>query len=235
MFPNKNIVSAAVSSRLYRWYSGRQCLDPPLRAIVAPSVGSLPSQSTVNDPQQAVRSNSQEEIMTSMRDPFRTRRTMRWSICALTALAVTMYSDPLAAAEKWFGKGVLVAVSEKTVKTEDRPDHTLSIFDCDGAVINAEGKPFLDKARYQIVGLVDSGVSGHGYKTFTEADGSKVFAKYTVTQVKLPDILGTFEFTGGTGKYMGINGGGNFHVIMLSDAAQYDELRGEYTIPAATR
>jgi hypothetical protein len=99
-----------------------------------------------------------------------------------------------------------VAVSEKTVKTEDRPDHTLSIFDCDGAVINAEGKPFLDKARYQIVGLVDSGVSGHGYKTFTEADGSKVFAKYTVTQVKLPDILGTFEFTGGTGKYMGING-----------------------------
>jgi hypothetical protein len=173
--------------------------------------------------------------MTSMRDPFRTTRTMRWSICALTALAVTMYSDPLAAAEKWFGKGVLVAVSEKTVKTEDRPDHTLSIFDCDGAVINAAGKPFLDKARYQIVGLVDSGVSGHGYKTFTEADGSKVFAKYTVTQVKLPDILGTFEFTGGTGKYMGINGGGNFHVIMLSDAAQYDELRGEYTIPAATR
>jgi hypothetical protein len=78
-------------------------------------------------------------------------------------------------------------------------------------------------------------VSGHGYKTFTEADGSKVFAKYTVTQVKLPDILGTFEFTGGTGKYMGINGGGNFHVVMLSDAAQYDELRGEYTIPAATR
>jgi hypothetical protein len=45
-----------------------------------------------------------------------------------------------------------------------------------------------------------SGVSGHGYKTFTEADGSKVFAKYTVPQVKLPDILGTFEFTGGTGK-----------------------------------
>jgi hypothetical protein len=39
--------------------------------------------------------------------------------------------------------------------------------------------------------------------------------------VKLPDILGTFEFTGGTGKYMGIKGGGNFHVIMLSDAAQY--------------
>jgi len=47
--------------------------------------------------------------------------------------------------------------------------------------------------------VVDTGVIRGGYKTFTEADGSKVFAKYTVTEFKLPEVNGTFEFTGGTG------------------------------------
>jgi hypothetical protein len=132
---------------------------------------------------------------------------------------------------KWYGKGVIVATLNKSVSAQDLSDHSLMLFECDGAVVNAEGKPFLDKARYQLVGLVDSTVGGHGYKTFTEADGSKVFAKYTVIEAKLPNILGKFEFTGGTGKYAGITGGGDFHVMMLSDVTQYDELHGEYRIP----
>jgi hypothetical protein len=134
---------------------------------------------------------------------------------------------------QWFGRGVLVAVSSKSAKAEDRPDHNLSVAEYDGAVFNADGKPFLDKARYQIIDFTDSGVSAIGYKTFTEADGSKVFAKYTVKEVKLPDILGVFEFTGGTGRYAGITGGGEFHVGVVSDAAQWDELHGRYTIPAS--
>ena len=160
---------------------------------------------------------------------------MRWSIYTATALAISALCSPLSAAEtnKWFGKGVLVEVGGgKTVATEDQLDHKLMILDCDGAVVNADGKPFLDKARYQIVGIVDTAVGGHGYKTFTEADGAQVFAKYTVTELKLPDIKGTFEFTRGTGKYEGIKGGGNFHVMVLSDKTQYDELHGEYTLAA---
>ncbi len=160
---------------------------------------------------------------------------MRWSIYGATALAIAAFSSPMAVAEtnKWFGRGVLVEVGGgKTVTTEDQPDHKLMILDCDGAVANAEGKAFLDKARYQIVGIVDTAVGGHGYKTFTEADGAQVFAKYTVTEVKLPDIKGTFEFTRGTGKYAGITGGGNFHVTVLSDKTQFDELHGEYTLAA---
>jgi hypothetical protein len=44
----------------------------------------------------------------------------------------------------------------------------------DGAIHNANGKSFLDKARYQVVSVVDTGLIRGGYKTFTEADGSKV-------------------------------------------------------------
>jgi hypothetical protein len=38
-------------------------------------------------------------------------------------------------------------------------------------------------------------------------------------------------FTGGTGKYAGITGSGDYHVVLISDTALWDELRGEYKIP----
>jgi len=75
--------------------------------------------------------------------------------------------------DQWFGRGVLVAVSSKVAKAGDRPDHSLSVAEYDGAVFNADGKPFLDKARYQIIDFTDAGVSGIGYKTFTGIGGSK--------------------------------------------------------------
>src|SRR5690349_5752546 len=134
---------------------------------------------------------------------------------------------------QWFGRAVLVTVSSKTAKAQDRPDHTLSVTECDGVVFNADGKPFLDKARYQIVDFTDAGVSSIGYKTFTETDGSQVFAKYTLKEAKPPDLHGVFEFTGGTGRYAGITGGGEYHVVVVSDTALWDELHGRYTIPGS--
>jgi hypothetical protein len=103
----------------------------------------------------------------------------------------------------WHGLGVLVAVDKKAIKLEDRANHIVSITEFDGAVYNGDGKAFLDKARYQVVGLVDIGVGATGYKTFSDADGSKVFGKYTVTESKPP----------------------------VSDKAASDELEGEYKIP----
>jgi hypothetical protein len=134
---------------------------------------------------------------------------------------------------QWFGRAVLVTTSTKAAKVEDRADHTLSVTECDGVVFNGDGKPFLDKARYQIVDFTDAGATAIGYKTFTEADGSKVFAKYTLKEAKLPHLRGAFEFKGGTGKYAGITGGGQYHVVIVSDTALWDELRGEYKIATA--
>jgi len=133
----------------------------------------------------------------------------------------------------WFGRAVLVATSKKSAKVEDRANHTLSVTEYDGVVFNGDGKPFLDKARYQVVDFTDAGTSSIGYKTFTEEDGSKVFAKYTLKEAKLPHLRGVFEFIGGTGKYTGITGNGEYHVVLVSDTALWDELRGQYKIPAA--
>ncbi|MDE5454129.1 hypothetical protein GWE18_14970 [Bradyrhizobium sp. CSA112] len=156
--------------------------------------------------------------------------------CVVLALAAPAAAIPAAAEEagQWFGRAVLVTLSSKSVKVEDRADHTVSVTEFDGAVFNADGKPFLDKARYQVVDLTDAGTSSGGHKTFTEADGSKVFAKYVLKDAKPKEFRGTFEFTGGTGKYAGITGRGEYHVVQVSDTALWDELRGEYKIPAPT-
>ena len=93
--------------------------------------------------------------------------------CVVLALAAPAASVPAVAEEsgQWFGRAVLVTLSSKSVKLEHRADHTVSVTEYDGAVFNADGKPFLDKARYQVVDLTDAGTSSGGYKTFTETDG----------------------------------------------------------------
>jgi len=157
------------------------------------------------------------------------------SFVALTLVLATANSLPAAAEDSghWHGLSVLVATDKKVVKLEDQPNHMVYVTEYDGAVYNGDGKPFLDRARYQVVSYDDTAVTRAGYKNFTDADGSKVFAKYTVTEAKMPDVRGTFEFTGGTGKYEGITGNGTFHDVFVSDKAAWDELVGEYKIPTA--
>jgi hypothetical protein len=154
-----------------------------------------------------------------------------WGCVVLTLVVPAALPAVAEEAGQWFGRAVLVTLSSKSVKLENRADHTVSVTEYDGAVFNADGKPFLDKARYQVVDLTDAGTSSGGYKTFTEADGSKVFAKYVLKEGKPPELRGTFEFIGGTGKYTGITGRGDYHVVLISDTALWDELRGEYKLP----
>lgn len=135
----------------------------------------------------------------------------------------------------WNSKAVLVAIGTKSVTLEDQKDHTISITEYDGVAFNADGKPFLDKARYQVTNVTDTGgLANGGYKIFTDPDGSKVFAKYVLTEAKMdakqPELNGRWEFTGGTGKYKGISGRGTYHVVVVSDTALWDELTGEYKL-----
>lgn len=152
---------------------------------------------------------------------------------AAVATAIAAASPPAVAEESghWEGKGVLVVTARSAVKLEDRANHSVSLTEWDGAVFNGQSKSFLDKARYQVAAPVDTAGARDGYKTFSEGDGSKVFAKYTPTEAKPPEFRGTFTFTGGTGKYEGITGNGTYHLVMVSDKAAWDELVGDYKIP----
>ena len=155
---------------------------------------------------------------------------------AVLALAVGMGGAVAQeTSDQWRAKAVLVVLGTKSVSLADQPGHTVSITEFDGVSFNSDNKPFLEKARYQVTDITDSAGQEIGYKTFTEPDGSKVFAKYLLTEKKTDGSQmvwnGTWQFTGGTGKYQGITGQGTYHVVSVSDTAVWDELTGEYKIP----
>lgn len=159
---------------------------------------------------------------------------VRTSVAAAVVLAFAAVCGLPAVAEEggqWRGKGVVVVVDKLSMKVEDRANHTVAATEFDGLVFNEEGKPFLDKARYQIVAMNDAGVLRAGYNIFTDSEGAKVFAKYTVTESKPPEHNGTFELTGGTGKYEGITGTGTFRIVYINDRVGWNEFSADYAIP----
>ena len=151
------------------------------------------------------------------------------------ALVVALTFPSSANAEEsghWKGRGVLVVTNTLVVKVADSSAHQVSLTETEGVIFDEGGQSFLRNARYQVVGLNDSGgmVSG-GYKTFTADDGSQVFAKYKVLGGSQPTFNGEWTFVGGTKKYKGISGNGKFTVTWVSDTAAWDLLEGDYTIP----
>lgn len=151
-------------------------------------------------------------------------------ICASWTLIASVW-----AGEKgtWRAHAVLVTTNEKTLKIADKEDHLIFFTEYDGVVFNDHGDgSFLDKARYQVVYLGDtSGMVDGGYKTFTMADGSQVYAKYQGTEAAPPVFKGKWEFIGGTGKFKGITGQGVYTLQSTSDTTAWDILEGEYEVP----
>ena len=131
---------------------------------------------------------------------------------------------------KFKSHAVLVTTKQETAKVADKPDHSILYAEMDGVNISNDGGKFLNGARYQLIYLSDSGgmVSG-GYKTFTETDGSKAFAKFKDNDGDPNN--GTFEFIGGTGKYTGIKGKGAWKYTTVADTVGMDEFEGEYELP----
>jgi hypothetical protein len=151
----------------------------------------------------------------------------------LAAIALG-FCGAAAAGEKGRFKGhaALVVTKNETIKVEDQPEHVIYQMQEDGVMFNDAGSGLLDKARYQVIYMSDSGgmVSG-GYKTFTMADGSKVYAKFADTEANPPVYKGTWEFTGGSGKYAGIKGKGVWTYTSVADGVAWDVFEGDYEMP----
>jgi hypothetical protein len=151
------------------------------------------------------------------------------------ALVVALTFPPTANAEEsghWKGRGVLVVTNTLVAKVADSSDHQVSLTETDGVIFDEGGQSFLRNARYQVVGLNDSGgMVSEGYKTFTADDGSQAFAKYKVLGGSQPTFNGEWTFVGGTQKYKGISGNGKFTITWVSDTTAWDLLEGDYMIP----
>lgn len=159
---------------------------------------------------------------------------MAWRSSAALAFGLLVLSATAWAGEsgKWRGLGVLVDTTVDTVSVADQENHLLMLGQSDGVVFNDTGDAFLHNARYQVGWMYDTaGMVSGGYKTFTLDEQSKVFGKYEVTEATGAVLKGTWEFTGGTGKFEGITGQGNFTYTGIADGVGWDVLEGSYEIP----
>jgi hypothetical protein len=150
----------------------------------------------------------------------------------LTSLALLAFSSISAFAGesgKITGHAVITVHPVATLDVADSPDHHIYISTYEGTVAS-DG--LLNNARYEVAEVFDTaGLIRGGYKTFTLQDGSKIFAKYEVTEPGETAAKGRFEILSGTQKCQGITGKGNFEGKWTSETTFEDTLTGEYSIP----
>lgn len=95
------------------------------------------------------------------------------------------------------------------------------------------------KDGYDVVTGDGSGTKVHanGYHVSNMANGDKIFVRFsgtdTVTKDGKPDTsVGTWSYTGGTGKFKGITGKGTYKGKADASGNMVNEIEGEYTLPA---
>jgi hypothetical protein len=92
-----------------------------------------------------------------------------------------------------------------------------------GVTINDNGKGFLHNSAVYFLGSIHA-VKGEledaGFMVITPPDGDKVYSTYKGSGTFGKPVKGTYTFTGGTGKYEGVQGGGEFTRYNLQNAAE---------------
>jgi hypothetical protein len=119
----------------------------------------------------------------------------------------------------------------KTVELE--PGHEFFLGEYSGTFLNDAGQGFLHGTSWVCPGVNDrtpGGAQAHGYCTVTDEDGDKAFV---IWQCKgQPRCDGDFQWTGGTGKYMGLKGQTNFAGMPIgSTASGYSRFQGNWQLP----
>ena len=96
-----------------------------------------------------------------------------------------------------------------------------------GVLVNDAGEGFLHNSSLRVMGIVQAvkgiKVQESGSLVYTDPDGDKVFLTYKGTGGKLgPEgyTNGAYTIVGGTGKYSGITGGGEFTWRPVQSAAE---------------
>jgi hypothetical protein len=150
-------------------------------------------------------------------------------------LAVALVGGgPVWAGERGHFRGLAVLNNTKFVEVKAPDGHPYKAAwsgEQEGLVFNDMKQPFLDKAHYIVEWVGDAGTtSGYCMKTFATTEGDKVFARCDWKGTSFGSE-GTVTILGGTGKYAGIKGKGNFRFTNVSPVVNWDVLEWDYEIP----
>lgn len=129
------------------------------------------------------------------------------------------------------GLAVLTNTQFQMLKTADgHPGSAVMMGEMDGLVFNDLKQAFLDKAHYQVVWKGDGQGNGDCFKTFTMANGDRVYASCAGKAVQ-GGYEGIVQLLGGTGRYNGIKGKGTYKLVNVSDRVMWDLLEWDYELP----
>jgi hypothetical protein len=161
------------------------------------------------------------------------------SVCLLLTLVLSV---PASAQEKTSvgGKFMGTFMEQHQFTIGDVVDHILTMGKSVGTDSSTTPAGFMDGAtviNYSVGDLTKG--SGHqfGYVIFAKG-ADTTYAKWehnlttTATEEGKPEMTfkGTFTFESGTGQYKGIQGGGDFTGVFISQAEYTVDWQGEYTI-----
>jgi hypothetical protein len=160
----------------------------------------------------------------------------KWS-CVVLLAGCAITTQPAFAGEKgkFQGRSVLVATKFNEFKApEGHPYKAALSGELDGLIFQMGGSSkldrMMDKAHYIVQWVGDAGGTGYCMKTFTTAEGHKIFAR--CDSVDNPKgSTGTLTLLGGTGPFNGIKGKGKFNFVAVTERVFWDDLEWEWETP----
>jgi hypothetical protein len=157
-------------------------------------------------------------------------------LVSTTVLGATAEAQQLPKSGKYTGKYASHLVPEVAQTYELEKGHVYVLTRSHGVFFNDVADGFLDKTEVTcaIANDIVDGVSAalNGHCIVTDKDGDKAFIVYE-GKGSAPGIsAGTFQWTGGTGKFTGIQGNNTFHVTAIgNNPANWIVWEGEWRLP----
>ena len=132
------------------------------------------------------------------------------------------------------------AVLSATLTTLTMGEERLQMnYDLTGAFLNDANEGFLHKTSFHDVGALHA-VNGvmendHSFCVFSDKDGDKLYLTHEATG-SLANAKRFWKWVGGTGKYTGIQGGGEWYWVSLPPVVEGTliglwEIKGNYKLP----
>jgi len=143
-------------------------------------------------------------------------------------------AQQLAKSGKYTGKYATHRVGAQTYELEK--GHVFLLGSNHGVFLNDVADSFLDKTEVNCPFAVDivDGVStgAHGYCIMTDKDDDKAFLVWQGKGIAPGSNAGTFQWTGGTGKFSGLQGNNTWHGSFIGKTTASSVVwEGEWRLP----
>jgi hypothetical protein len=166
---------------------------------------------------------------------MRTSCKLILAIFSVALLAGPAAAQPLAKSGTYKGKFAAHAVASVAQTYELDKGHAFFLGQVHGVFLNDVAGGFIDKTEVicpLVQDIIAGLTTGHGYCTVTDKDGDKAFLVWQGKDTAPGTGGGPFKWTGGTGKYTGLQGNNTFRYNAIGKTPSFVGVwEGEWRLP----